>query len=108
MKRLKELEAENARLKKIVAEQAVDIRHPEGGESGKLLSPSRRRAAVEHVRRQPWGLRASGVQGDRSAQVEPALRRAAARRSGTALWSNGWSGSPGRTPATATGGCGRC
>ena len=48
--------------------------HPEGGESGKLLSPTRRRAAVEHVRRQPWGLRASGVQGDRSAQVEPALR----------------------------------
>ena len=26
-------------------------RHPKGGESGKLLSPSRRRAAVEHVRR---------------------------------------------------------
>src|SRR5215204_284260 len=26
-------------------------RHPKGGESGKLLSPARRRAAVEHVRR---------------------------------------------------------
>src|SRR5215204_1499718 len=26
-------------------------RHPEGGEPGKLLSPTRRRAAVEHVRR---------------------------------------------------------
>src|SRR5215208_1587302 len=26
-------------------------RHPKGGESGKLLSPTRRRAAVEHVRR---------------------------------------------------------
>ena len=51
MKRLKELESENARLKKIVAEQAVDIIHPKGGEPKKLLSPARRRAAVEHVRR---------------------------------------------------------
>ncbi len=51
MKRLKELEKENARLKKIVADQAVDIKHPKGGEPKKLLSPTRRRAAVEHVRR---------------------------------------------------------
>jgi hypothetical protein len=48
MKRLKELEKENARLKKIVADQAVDISILQGGESGKTSEPgqqkSRRRA----------------------------------------------------------------
>ncbi len=49
-KRLKELEKENARLKKLVAEQVLDI-DILGGESGKLLSPARRRKAVEHVQK---------------------------------------------------------
>jgi putative transposase len=51
-KRLKELEKENARLKKLLAEKELDTRHLKGGEQGKLLSPTRRRAAVEHVGRQ--------------------------------------------------------
>ena len=52
MKRLKQLEAENARLKKIVAEQqAVDIDILKEVSLKKLLRPARRRAAVRHVRR---------------------------------------------------------
>ncbi|MDQ3499203.1 MAG: IS3 family transposase [Actinomycetota bacterium] len=50
-KRLKELEKENARLKKIVAEQAVDLSILKEVSRKKLLSPTRRRAAVGHVRR---------------------------------------------------------
>lgn len=46
-KRLKELERENARLKKMVAEQALDRPgHAQGAEPGKLVSPERRRRAV--------------------------------------------------------------
>jgi hypothetical protein len=48
-KRLKELEMENARLKKLVADQALDIQIL-GGEPKNLLSPARRREAIEHVR----------------------------------------------------------
>ena len=106
-KRLKELENENARLKKIVADQAVDIRHPKGGESGKLLSPARRRAAVEHVRRR------LGVSERRACRViaQPrSTQRYVGRKAaeGSPSGPNGWSRFPGRTPATATGGCGRC
>jgi hypothetical protein len=50
-RRLKELERENACLEKIITEQALDIRRPKGGESEKLLSPTRRRKAVGHVKR---------------------------------------------------------
>ena len=49
-KRLKELEKENARLKKVVANQALDMEILQGGRLGKLLSPTKRRQAVEHVR----------------------------------------------------------
>ena len=42
-KRLKELERENARLKRVVADQALDNADPAGGCRGKLLSPARRR-----------------------------------------------------------------
>ncbi len=47
--RLKALEAENLGLKRIVAEQALDISHVEGPATGKLLSPARRRAAVAYL-----------------------------------------------------------
>ena len=49
-KRLKDLEKENARLKKLVANQALDMEILQGGRLGKLLSPTKRRRAVEHVR----------------------------------------------------------
>ena len=48
-KRLKGLEQENLRLKRIVADQALRSVDPERGGRGKLLSPARRREAVEHA-----------------------------------------------------------
>jgi len=44
--RVKELEKENQRLTRIVADQARDIDTVRGVEPGKLLTPERRRAAV--------------------------------------------------------------
>lgn len=45
-KRLKELEKENARLEKIVADQALDIDIRQGRGAGNILTPGRRRRAV--------------------------------------------------------------
>ena len=44
-KRLRELEKENTRLKRIVADQALDIDMLKGAEPGKFLTPDRRRRA---------------------------------------------------------------
>lgn len=49
-KRLKDLEAENARLKKLVANQAPRHRHAQGDLGGKLLTPNRKRSAVGALR----------------------------------------------------------
>jgi len=49
-KRLKELEAENARLKKLLAEAELDKSDAQGVGGGKLLTPNRRRAAVTMLR----------------------------------------------------------
>ncbi|WP_245551284.1 IS3 family transposase [Nocardia paucivorans] len=49
-KRLKELERENARLKRMVADQALDIDMLKELNPGKLLSPDRRRRAVQVLR----------------------------------------------------------
>ncbi len=48
-KRLKELEKENARLKKLLAEKELDIDILKEVSRGNILSPTRRRAAVEQV-----------------------------------------------------------
>ncbi|MEU2032610.1 IS3 family transposase [Nocardia amamiensis] len=73
-KRLKELEKENARLKKMVAEQALDIDMLKELFTGKLLSPDRRRRAVV-VLRERFGVserRACRVVGQsRSVQRRP-------------------------------------
>ncbi|MFM8857490.1 MAG: IS3 family transposase [Actinomycetota bacterium] len=50
-KRLKELEAENARLKKLVANQALDIDMLKEIFGGKLLTPNRKRSAVKALRK---------------------------------------------------------
>lgn len=47
--RLKALEQENSRLKKIVAEQALDISLLKDLQRGKLVSPARRRDAVRFL-----------------------------------------------------------
>ena len=51
-KRLKELEKENTRLKRLVAELSLEKQVLRGCGTGKLLSPERRRCAVEHAREQ--------------------------------------------------------
>ncbi|MEW6267284.1 MAG: IS3 family transposase [Thermodesulfobacteriota bacterium] len=48
-KRLKELEKENTRLKKLVADLMLDKEMLKELAGGKLLSPARRRKAVEHL-----------------------------------------------------------
>jgi hypothetical protein len=49
VKRLKELEKENDRLRKAVSDLTLGEADPERGCLGKLLSPSRRRRFVDHV-----------------------------------------------------------
>ncbi|MGO9074054.1 MAG: IS3 family transposase [Terriglobales bacterium] len=49
-KRLKELEKENGKLKRLVAELSLDKQILKDIAGGKLLSPERRRCAVEHAR----------------------------------------------------------
>ncbi|HZZ24302.1 MAG TPA: IS3 family transposase [Roseiarcus sp.] len=50
VKRLKDLEAENARLRRAVSDLTLDKMIPDRGRTGKLLSPLRRRACIDHVR----------------------------------------------------------
>ena len=52
--RLKELEKENARLKRMVADIMLDKDIYHGAGKGKLLSPARRRDAVVHLE---WNFR---------------------------------------------------
>ena len=51
-RRLKELERENGRLKRAVADLTLDKLIPGGSGQGKLLSPERRRRCVARVRQQ--------------------------------------------------------
>ncbi|MGB7283640.1 MAG: IS3 family transposase [Candidatus Acidiferrum sp.] len=51
-KRLKELERENAKLKRLVAELSLEKQILKDVAGGKLLSPERRRGAVEHACRE--------------------------------------------------------
>lgn len=49
VKRLKELETENARLRRAVSDPTPEQDDPCRGRQGKLLSPARRRACVDYV-----------------------------------------------------------
>ncbi len=49
-KRLKELEKENGKLKRLVAELSLEKQILKDVAAGKLLSPERRRGAVRHAR----------------------------------------------------------
>ena len=109
-KRLKELEKENARLKRLRGGRGAGQGDPEGGRLGKLLSPAKRRQAVEHVRRcsrtRP-GVGASGLPGAGSA-AQHAAAAAACSRATSRGWSSGWSSWPRSTAATAIAGSRRC
>ena len=72
-KRLKELERENARLKRIVADQLLENRGAEGDREGKLVSPSRRREAVAMLRRAASACLSGGRAGS-SASTAPRQR----------------------------------
>src|SRR5213078_402862 len=52
VKRLKDLELENSRLRKAVSDLTLDKLILQGGRPGKLLSPARRRACFKQVRAQ--------------------------------------------------------
>ena len=52
LKRLKELEKENARMRRAVADLSLEKNYSCGGGKGKLLSPIRRRQYAEYVREQ--------------------------------------------------------
>ena len=49
-RRLKQLETENARLRRAVADLTLDNQILKGGGGGRLLSASRRRQCVERIR----------------------------------------------------------
>ncbi len=50
LRRLKELEKENERLCRAVSDLTLDKQILKGGGPGKLVSPSRRRQCIDHVR----------------------------------------------------------
>ena len=52
VKRLKDLETENARLRKAISDLTLDKLILQEAARGNLLSPARRRACIEHVRRE--------------------------------------------------------
>ena len=73
-KRLKELEAENARLKKLLAESDARKRGDQGGPAKKVVTAPARRELVRHmVDRRPE--RAAGVGGRPHERQRLALRR---------------------------------
>ena len=77
-KELRELRKENGRLKKIVADQALDI-DISGDRPGKLLTSNRRRAAVTRLEER-FGGRATGVCGRRPGPVQPTSGATRAKR----------------------------
>src|SRR4051812_43558840 len=83
VKRLKELEAENARLRRAVSDLTLDKQILAEATRGKLLGPARRRACIEHVRRKlsvsERRARAAPLDAAQSA-AGPRRRRAADRR----------------------------
>ena len=72
VKRLKELETENTRLRKAVSDLTLDKLILKEAARGNLLSPARRRACIEHVRTSPACLRASCLCGARAASLDTA------------------------------------
>ena len=106
VKRLKDLEKENERLRRAVSDLTLEKLILRRGRLGKLLSPARRRACVDHVIAE-LGVSerlACRVLGQhRSTQRKRRRRRTMTRRSPPTS-----SRSPASTAATATAGSRRC
>ena len=73
-KRMKELERENTRLKRLVADLSLEKQVLEGCRLGKLVSPERRRQAVERHPGEVWSLGTSRLPDRRPAARDAALR----------------------------------
>jgi putative transposase len=56
-KRMKALERENVRLKRLVADLSLEKQILKGCSCGKLVSPERRRRAVQGIQEKLWSLR---------------------------------------------------
>src|SRR4051794_8760709 len=82
MKRLKELEKENARLQGPGRRAEPRQGDPQGGRPGKLVSPARRRQAVAQVMTAFKHLRAPGLPSPGRAPVESAVPRDRTRTRG--------------------------
>ena len=80
-KKLKELEKENQRLKKIVADQALDIDMLKELAEGNFLTPDRRRRAVAELMARP-GVSQRSVPSRRPAPLHPTPRPTRPRRRG--------------------------
>ena len=80
VKRLKDLEKENERLRKAVSDLTLERADPSGGRLGKLLSPARRRACVDHVREKFPGVGTVRLSRARTASFDPAEGAARAGR----------------------------
>ena len=74
VKRLKELEAENAQVEADRGRSDAGHRGAQGAGEGKLLSPARRRLAVLAVAGPARDVGASGVPAGGSASLDPAPR----------------------------------
>ena len=72
VKRLKELETENERLAARGLRSDAGEADPRRGRLGKLLSPARRRACVDHVVAEARRVRAAGVPGSGAASIDTA------------------------------------
>ena len=73
VRRLKELEAENTRLKRIGADKELQIEALKELGRGKLVSPAHRRRAVEHLQRVFGVSPAVGMPAGRAAPQHPTL-----------------------------------
>ena len=107
MKRLKDLEKENARLKALVADLSLDKAILQEAAPGKLVSPARRRQAVERVRRRPWASPSVGRAGRWGSPDRPSGTSGpnGNERRRCCCGCGSW---PESTPATATAGSRPC
>ena len=79
-KRLKELEQENSKLKRLVANLSLDTLVLKDFASGKLLSPERRRITSAHCAAEAWDDGGQGMPAGQPAAWDAALSGNTARR----------------------------
>ena len=101
LRRLKELEAGEPAPEEAGGRPLPGQRHAQGAGRGKLLSPARRRTAVNHLQRHLHRLRAPGGPRRRGEPLAPCATRSASPPTSPGS-SRAWRPSSRSTPATAT------